>query len=123
MAYFHLARQALKWAVSKPVTTRYPFEPRQPIAGSRGRLAFDASNCTYCTVCARKCPTRAIVVKRATQRWTLDRLLCISCAYCVESCPKHCLSLTTEHGVPSRTKDREFYGVGMAQQNVEKPTR
>ena len=38
MPYITMSRLALKWAFRKPVTSRYPFEPRQPIPGSRGRL-------------------------------------------------------------------------------------
>lgn len=109
MAYFHLARLALKWAVSKPVTSRYPFEPRVPLPGSRGQIEFDPAACTYCTVCAKKCPTRAIAVKRPAKTWSIDRLLCINCGFCVESCPRHCLELTTDHGVPALTKDREIH--------------
>lgn len=111
MGYFKMSRVALKWVVSKPVTTRYPFEPRVPIAGSRGLVEFERATCVYCNVCAKKCPTGAIVVRRADKRWTIDRLLCISCGYCVEVCPKKSLSLSTEHGAASVTKDREYHGV------------
>jgi formate hydrogenlyase subunit 6/NADH:ubiquinone oxidoreductase subunit I len=108
MAYFQMTRLALKWAVSKPVTTRYPFEPRQAIPGSRGRLNFTRTNCVYCTVCAKKCPTGALLVNRAQKTWAIDRLRCISCGYCVDACPKDSLALTPDHGVPTVTKDREF---------------
>lgn len=108
MPYFTMTRMALKWAFRKPATTRYPFEPREPIAGSRGRLKFTRETCVFCTVCAKKCPTGALLVNRATKKWGIDRLLCISCGYCVEICPKDCLELTTDHGVPAVTKDREF---------------
>jgi ech hydrogenase subunit F len=107
MAYFEMSKLALKWAFKKPVTTRYPFEPRLAIAGSRGRLVFTKDNCVYCAVCAKKCPTGALVINRAQKKWTIDRLMCISCGYCVELCPKKSLVLTTDHGVPSVTKDRE----------------
>jgi ech hydrogenase subunit F len=40
--------------------------------------------------------------------WAIDRLLCISCGYCVENCPKKSLALSTKHGVPTVTKDREI---------------
>jgi ech hydrogenase subunit F len=109
MAYFEMSKLALKWAFRKPATSRYPFEPRLPFAGSRGRLVFTRDNCVYCTVCAKKCPTGALVVNRAQKKWTIDRLLCISCGYCVEVCPKKSLELTTDHGVPSVTKDRECF--------------
>ena len=58
MAYFEMSRLALKWALTKPPTSRYPFEPRRALAGSRGRLIFTKDNCVYCTVCAKKCPDR-----------------------------------------------------------------
>jgi ech hydrogenase subunit F len=109
MAYFQMSKLALKWALSKPATSRYPFEPRQPLAGSRGRLTFKKESCVYCTVCAKKCPTGALAVNRAQKKWAIDRLLCISCGYCVESCPKKSLELTTVHGIPAVTKDREFF--------------
>ena len=37
MAYFEMSRLALKWALTKPPTSRYPFEPRRALAGSRGQ--------------------------------------------------------------------------------------
>ena len=109
MAYFEMSRMVLKWALTKPPTSRYPFEPRRAIPGSRGRLAFTRATCVYCTVCAKKCPTGALGVNRAQKRWTIDRLLCITCGYCVEACPKKSLALTTDHGMPTVTKDREFF--------------
>jgi formate hydrogenlyase subunit 6/NADH:ubiquinone oxidoreductase subunit I len=109
MPYFEMSKLALKWALSKPATTRYPFEPRRPIAGSRGRLVFTKTNCVYCTVCAKRCPTGALTVVRAQKKWSIDRLLCISCGCCVEVCPKASLTLSTEHGVPTVTKDNESF--------------
>ena len=29
MSYFEMSKLALKWAFTKPPTTRYPFEPRK----------------------------------------------------------------------------------------------
>jgi NAD-dependent dihydropyrimidine dehydrogenase PreA subunit len=73
MGYFGMSKLALKWALTKPPTTRYPFEPRNPIAGSRGQLVFTKDNCVYCTVCAKKCPTGALLVNRAQKKWAIDR--------------------------------------------------
>jgi len=109
MAYFEMSRLALKWALSKPPTSRYPFEPRRAIAGSRGRLEFTRESCVYCTVCAKRCPTGALSVNRMQKKWVIDRLMCITCGYCVEACPKKSLELTTDHGSPTVTKDREHY--------------
>jgi ech hydrogenase subunit F len=109
MAYFTMTKLALKWALKKPATSRYPFEPRQAILGSRGMLAFARENCVYCTVCAKKCPTGALTVHRPTKKWSIDRLRCISCGCCVEICPKKSLTMTTGHGNPAVTKDKETY--------------
>ena len=108
MAYFEMSRLALKWALSKPPTSHYPFEPRRALAGSRGRLIFTKDNCVYCTVCAKKCPTGALVVNRAQKKWIIDRLRCINCGACVEGCPKKSLELQEMHGGAAVTKDLEF---------------
>lgn len=109
MAYFEMSKLALKWALTKPPTSKYPFEPRQFVPGSRGRLIFTKDNCVYCTVCAKKCPTGALTVNRAQKKWIIDRLRCICCGYCVEVCPKDSLNLETDHSKPSVTRDRETY--------------
>ncbi len=109
MPYLRMTKLALKWALQKPVTHRYPYEPRVVIARSRGVLAFNAELCTFCSVCRKKCPTEAIGVNRNQRRWAIDRLRCISCGYCVEACPKNALALSTMHGAPAVTKDHEIY--------------
>jgi formate hydrogenlyase subunit 6/NADH:ubiquinone oxidoreductase subunit I len=47
--------------------------------------SIDAAKCTGCTLCARKCPTKAISgeVKAAH---TIDQNLCIKCGNCVDVC-------------------------------------
>ncbi len=109
MPYFEMVRLALKWAVTRPPTRRYPFEPRRLIDGSRGQLVFTKDNCVYCTVCAKKCPAGALAVNRTLKRLVLDRLRCISCGYCVELCPKNSLALSPVHSLPTITKDLESY--------------
>jgi formate hydrogenlyase subunit 6/NADH:ubiquinone oxidoreductase subunit I len=109
MSYFKMSKLAIKWALSKPPTSQYPFEPRQMIPGTRGQLCFSKETCVFCTVCAKKCPTGALAVHRAEKKWTIDRLLCISCGACVEVCPKKSLSFSPAHAIPAITKDRELY--------------
>ncbi|MBI5380759.1 MAG: 4Fe-4S binding protein [Opitutae bacterium] len=104
-----MTQMALKWAISKPATNPYPFAPRVIIPGSRGLLTFNKDTCVYCSVCRKKCPTGAIGVNRHQKKWAIDRLRCISCGYCVEACPKDSLALSTSHGSPAVTKDREIY--------------
>jgi ech hydrogenase subunit F len=110
MPYFQMSRLVLKWALTSPPTTRYPFAPRRPIPGSRGQLVYTKDNCVYCTVCAKRCPTGALKVDRAQKKFILERLRCISCASCVEVCPKDSLSLSTGHGVPATSRDYEVMG-------------
>ena len=109
MSYFEMSRLALKWALTRPPTSRYPFEPRRLMPGSRGQLVFTRDNCVYCTVCAKKCPTGALLVNRAQKKWAIDRLRCINCGYCVDICPKKSLSLSAQHSPPAVTKDREYH--------------
>jgi formate hydrogenlyase subunit 6/NADH:ubiquinone oxidoreductase subunit I len=109
MAYFHMATLALRWAFTKPPTQRYPFTPRRIIDRSRGFLEFNRQTCVFCNVCAKKCPTGALVVNRTAKRWAIDRLQCITCGYCVEVCPKKSLALSTRLGEPAVTKDREVH--------------
>ena len=107
MGYFEMSRLALKWALKKPATVQYPFVPRQVLPNSRGELTFAKETCVYCNVCAKKCPTGALVVSRAQKKWTINRLLCISCGYCVEVCPKDSLAMDTKHAPPTVTRDCE----------------
>ncbi|MCL2639515.1 MAG: 4Fe-4S binding protein [Phycisphaerales bacterium] len=108
MAIFAMERLALKWAFKKPVSSNYPFEPRVPLAGSRGKLEMPNSTCIYCKICEKKCPTGAIFVDRAAKKWSIDRLRCVSCAACVEQCPKKSLALSEMHNGAVVTRDREF---------------
>lgn len=109
MPYFKMTKLALKWAFRKPVTTRYPFKPRKPLDGSRGELVFTQDSCIYCTICAKKCPTGAILVDRVAKTWAIERLQCISCASCVEACPKDSLELSTNHAAPATAKQLETH--------------
>jgi formate hydrogenlyase subunit 6/NADH:ubiquinone oxidoreductase subunit I len=72
-------------------------------------VQFNKATCVYCNVCAKKCPTGALVVQRANKRWAIDRLRCISCGYCVDACPKDCITLSTDHARPTVTRDREYF--------------
>jgi formate hydrogenlyase subunit 6/NADH:ubiquinone oxidoreductase subunit I len=109
MGYFQMSKLALKWAFKKPPTSRYPFAPRQILAGSRGTLVFTRETCVFCNVCAKKCPTAALVVNRAQKKWAIDRLRCIACGYCVDACPKDSLAMGGDHMRPTVTRDRESY--------------
>jgi ech hydrogenase subunit F len=103
MASFSIFKIISGWVFAKPATRLYPFEKRESFLRTRGSIEIDIQKCTMCTLCQKKCPTEAIVVKRQEKIWEIDRLRCISCNACVDACPKKCLSMITLYS-PSVTK-------------------
>lgn len=98
MAHLTISKLLAKSAAKKPATRRYPAEKRTPPKGARGRVTMkQLETCVFCGVCGKKCPTRAIAVKRAEKTWEIDRLKCILCGECVEVCPKDSLAMEEEH--------------------------
>jgi ech hydrogenase subunit F len=109
MSYFEMTKLALKWSLSKPATSQYPFTPRIPLVKSRGRVEFTKDTCIYCNVCAKRCPTDALVVNRKEKQWVIDRLRCITCGCCVEVCPKKSLAMATAHESPALARGHEVF--------------
>jgi len=91
MAFLPMLKTTLKNLFSKPATRLYPFEKREPYKHTHGHIENDLVNCTYCTLCEKKCPTKAIKVVRDPKTWTIEPLRCIACNICVEICPKKTL--------------------------------
>jgi formate hydrogenlyase subunit 6/NADH:ubiquinone oxidoreductase subunit I len=107
MGSFGIFKMVTGWAFQKPATRLYPFVKREPFAITRGSIAIDIQKCTFCTLCQKKCPTDALLVKRQEKIWEIDRLRCISCNACVDACPKNCLTMLTSYSpsVTSKTVD------------------
>lgn len=87
---------SLKNLVSPPATRRYPAEARVPFEGTRGHVGIDLSKCVFCGLCARKCPSKAIIVSREQKTFALEHLRCIACEVCVEACNKDSLKMAVE---------------------------
>ena len=100
MAFYKITKLVLKSLFSKPATLMYPFVKRDFFVNTRGQVAIKISDCIFCSICAKKCPTGAIEVMRDEKTWSINRLLCISCGACVEQCPKKCLKLETFYSQP-----------------------
>lgn len=81
------------------VTLPYPFAPRPPAAGFRGRLSVDPEKCIGCGGCANVCTPRAIIVTDPSQdkrviEFFLER--CTYCARCVEVCQEKAITATEQ---------------------------
>lgn len=103
------AKIAMRNLFSKPVTTKYPFEPATYPEGSRGHIELNLEQCVFCGMCARKCPTGAIQVDRKTGNWTIARFDCVQCANCVNGCPKKCLTIVPGYFAPGTEKVSETF--------------
>ena len=105
MAFFEMAKTAVRTVIGKPVTLMYPARPAKKTELTRGHVVFDGSTCITCGLCMKKCPAEAICVRKEEKTWQIDRLRCVVCNSCVEVCPKQCLIMDTQYS-PGMT-DRE----------------
>ena len=92
-------REALIWIRAGRVTLPYPFAPRPPEPGFRGKLAIDPDRCFGCGGCANVCPARVIEVRDLDQHTRLLELhwrRCTYCGRCEEVCPEEAIRLGQE---------------------------
>lgn len=94
MGGFKLGKMTLRSLFSKPETIRYPAEEPKHPSCMKGLIEYDYTNCIYCDICEKRCPTGAIHVDKKTQTWTIDHFSCIQCGSCVRECPKSCISMS-----------------------------
>jgi formate hydrogenlyase subunit 6/NADH:ubiquinone oxidoreductase subunit I len=97
MAFFKMAKTAIRTVVSRPATLMYPIRPGKKTRLSRGHVVIDPSRCISCGMCMKKCPSEAICVEKDAKTWTIDRLRCVVCNSCVEVCPVKCLSMDLQY--------------------------
>lgn len=102
---FNMTSTVLRNLLTRKATRLYPQEVRPPFERVRGDLVREAANCTYCGVCAAKCPSQCIRVQKATSTWTHDPTACVFCGTCVEVCPEECLHHTERPRPPFTVKD------------------
>jgi len=101
---FNMTPHILRNLISRKPTRRYPREVRAPFEEVRGELVNDIEKCTYCQLCAVKCPSQCIRVDRKTASWTYDPSACIYCGICVEFCKEKCLQQKPVYGLPVSEK-------------------
>ena len=93
----------------QPVTTKYPAVPAVYPENARGHIEIDMESCISCSLCAKSCPTRSIVVNREEKTWSIDRFDCLACGYCVTVCPKKCLKVVPGYQTPGTEKYTDLF--------------
>jgi len=109
MPIFTITKTLFKSLLRPPATEKYPFGPKTYSPRTRGSIQIDISQCIFCGICQRKCPTGAITVSKPSTEWSIDRLRCISCNACVEVCPKKCLAMSNQYTSPTQGPRKDTY--------------
>ncbi len=109
MGLFVMVKTVLRNLCSAPVTRRYPAVKRPAYTNTRGSIGITISQCIFCGMCSRKCPTAALTVNKPEKKWTINRLRCIACGYCVEVCPKKCLTMENQYSPSVQTKTEDTF--------------
>jgi len=84
----------------KKATRRYPKVIRPAFENVRGALFNEVAKCTFCGICAIKCPSQCILVDKKAGRWTYDLFACVFCGICVEACPAESLHQKSAYHLP-----------------------
>lgn len=101
-------REALICLRAGRVTLPYPFEPRDPAPGFRGKITVDPDLCFGCGGCAQVCPAGVILIRDTGQ---LTRVLefawsrCTYCGRCEEVCPEGAVSMSQEFETATDSRD------------------
>ncbi len=104
MSFFSMGKTIYKNLFTKPETVSLADLGKLGRERTRGHVTIEVDACIFCGICAKKCPTHAIAVKRPEAEWSIERFNCIQCSSCVDSCPKKCLHMDRAQTAPSVDK-------------------
>ncbi len=107
--FMSFAGHALSNLFHKPVTNNYPEVKNEFTERTRGNIQINIEDCIFCGMCAKKCPSDAITVDKATKTWSIERMGCVQCSYCAITCPKKCLTVDRNYTEPSNEKTVDTY--------------
>ena len=102
---FNMTPNILRNFLSKRATRRYPLDVREPFETNRGELVNEIDQCTFCGVCAVKCPSQCITVDKKTATWRCDPFSCVYCGVCVDACKAKSLRLNNRYRLPTLHRD------------------
>jgi ech hydrogenase subunit F len=102
---FKMTPNILRNFLSPPATRRYPHVAREPFENARGEIANDVLTCTFCGLCAAKCPSQCIRVDKKSALWSCDPYACVYCGTCAESCPSGSLRQKPQYRAPVQRKE------------------
>lgn len=109
-------KEAVKSLLSKPFTTKFPYEPHIPSSSFRGKPEFFEDKCVGCCACVNVCPTGALSFKDVKKEGGYKRILKIRWDVCIEcgQCQYYCLTqegikLTQEYDLSLLENRKSFY--------------
>jgi formate hydrogenlyase subunit 6/NADH:ubiquinone oxidoreductase subunit I len=103
-AMFTMTPTIMRNLLNPPATRRYPTVVRPPFENARGEIVNDIQICTFCGVCAVKCPSQCITVDKKSATWTCNPFACVYCGVCAESCLSGSLHQKSDYRKPVREK-------------------
>lgn len=85
------------------ISERYAQTPKAERTRYTVALPSITDSCTFCGVCERACPERALAIQRAadgTKFMTVETWKCVSCGKCARSCGKKAIDGMADMSVP-----------------------
>lgn len=119
MSVLSMTKTLFKSVINGPYTEQYPIKKKDYFDRTRGHIDVQISDCIYCGLCERRCPTGAILVDKATSTWSITRFQCIQCNYCTEVCPKKCLKMDNQYSAPQLEKARDEFNNARVSDHTE----
>lgn len=105
---FPMTRTILRNFIDRRATRRYPYDVRPPFENARGEISNDIQVCTFCGVCAAKCPSQCITVDKKAATWSCNPMACVYCGVCAETCPSGSLQQKRDYRGAVREKEVIF---------------